>query len=30
MSKWDWLVLALGGLTLLLGVASVLWVMVMG
>jgi hypothetical protein len=30
MSKWDWLVLALTGLTLLLGVASVLWVMVMG
>ena len=30
MSKWDWTVLALSGLTLLLGVASVLWVMLTG
>ena len=30
MSKWDWLVLALTGVTLLLGVGSVAWVMVTG
>ncbi len=30
MSKWDWVVLILTGVTLLLGVVSVAWVRVMG
>ena len=28
MTKWDWAMLAITGLTLALGVASVLWVIV--